>query len=269
MANTTVSPPATESNSPSSHPASTPLTLDLSSLPPLIVPSPPSNTLLITNLQDPTIFSAPSLVQIRDLINASAPLHSFSPLKSFRRIIVSFYSVDDAIRIRQLLDGEAIMQDRVRVYFGEATPVEPVDQHLHAPQSQKMFFISPPPSPPFGWEMRNEGPPNKEVHADDLAAALAKLHARPGPRGDLQNTSNSEDTSMDTNGGERYGDSAEGRTRSGSKSVVYHPGDHGDSPNLPAVMVEDTTDGEGTQDSNETVIMAHTARPPVELMSDS
>ncbi|MCJ1389586.1 hypothetical protein MMC18_002443 [Xylographa bjoerkii] len=270
MANTTVSPPATERNSPSSPPASTPLTLDLSSLPPLIVPSPPSNTLLITNLQDPTIFSAPSLVQIRDLINASAPLHSFSPLKSFRRIIVSFYSVDDAIRIRQLLDGEAIMQDRVRVYFGEATPIEPVDQHLHAPQSQKMFFISPPPSPPFGWEMKNEGPPNKEVHADDLAAALAKLHARPGPRGDLQNMSNSEDTNhMDIDGGERDGDSTDGRARSGSKAVVYHPGDHGDSPHLPAVMVEDTTEGEGSHERNETVIMAHTARPPVELMSDA
>ena len=161
------------------------------------------------------------------------------------------------------------MQDRVRVYFGEATPIEPVDQHLHAPQSQKMFFISPPPSPPFGWEMKNEGPPNKEVHADDLAAALAKLHARPGPRGDLHNTSGSEDTNMDTNSGERDDDSAEGRTRRGSKSVVYHPGDHGDSPHLPAVMVEDTTDGEGSQDSNETVIMAHTARPPVELMSDA
>ena len=162
------------------------------------------------------------------------------------------------------------MKDRVRVYFGEATPIEPVDQHLHAPQSQKMFFISPPPSPPFGWEMKNEGPPNKEVHADDLAAALAKLHARPGPRGDLQNMSSSEDKSgIDTDGGEGDGHSTDGRMRSGSKSVVYHPGDHGDSPHLPAVTVEDTTEGDGTQDSDETIIMAHTARPPIELMSDA
>ena len=146
----------------------------------------------------------------------------------------------------------------MRVYFGEATPIEVGDQYLHAPKSQKMFFISPPPSPPFGWEMRDEGPPNKEVHADDLAEALAKLHAKPGPRGDLR-------VEVD---GERGEDGGEGRTRSGSRSVVYHPGDHGDSPHLPVVMVHDTTDGEdGTEDDGEIKIMAHTARPPVELMS--
>lgn len=157
------------------------------------------------------------------------------------------------------------MGDRVRVYFGEQTPVQVVDQHLHAPQSQKMFFISPPPSPPFGWEMRNEGPPNKEVHADDLAAALAKLHAKPGPRGDLVGEGGA-DGSQERR--ESVGD--DGRTRSGSRSIVYHPEDHGDSPHLPAVMVEDTTEDEGRYgQEREVKIMAHTARPPVELMDDS
>jgi hypothetical protein len=236
--------------------------IDLSTIPPLITPSPPSNTLLITNLQDPAIFHPEHLQTIRELINDSATLHAFSPLKSFRRIIVSFYNTEDAVRIRQTLDGENIMGDRVRVYFGEPTPVNPIDQHLAAPKSQKLFFISPPPSPPHGWMMRNEEPPNKEVHADDLAAALAKIHAKPGPRGDVL-----EETEKEIGTKEREGKRVQNRTRSGSSTVVYHPEDHGDSPNLPAVMVEDLTERDVDELGNgEVKIMAHTARPPVELM---
>jgi hypothetical protein len=37
---------------------------------------------------------------------------------------------------------------------------------LEAPQVSKMFFISPPPSPPHGWVMRNEDPPNKDPGVD-------------------------------------------------------------------------------------------------------
>lgn len=281
MATDTSSPPISQSSTPPSRGTQTPLSLDLSSIPPLIAPSPPSNTLLITNLQDPAIFHPTHLLTIRDLINQSAPLHSWSPLRSLRRIIVSFYDVDSAIRIRQILDGESVLGNRVRVYFGEPTPIEPVDQHLAAPQSQKMFFISPPPSPPMGWEMRNEEPPNKEVHADDLASALAKLHAR--PTADAPDPASSPDSSFIMDGeekgyGRKEGTRISNRQRSGSSTVVYHPEDHGMSPHLPAVMVEDTT--ESPEDSSPVLdtmsdvvpgggkIMAHTARPPVELMSD-
>ncbi|KAI9879429.1 MAG: hypothetical protein M1830_008560 [Pleopsidium flavum] len=270
MANDNSSPPVSQSSSPASKGTQTPLSLDLSSIPPLINPSPPSNTLLITNLQDPSIFHPTHLLTIRDLINQSAPLHSWSPLKSFRRIVVSFYDIDSALRIRQILDGEAILGNRVRVYFGEPTPIEPIDQHLHAPQSQKMFFISPPPSPPFGWEMRNEGPPNKEVHADDLASALAKLHAR--PTGQQQEPASPISPTVDAEGNVmREGTRMANRQRSGSSTVVYHPQDHGDSPHLPAVMVEDTTASPGDMSpigGEGGKILAHTARPPVELMAD-
>jgi len=264
MADTTVSPPT---SSPSLSPANTtPLKMDLTSLPPLITPSPPTNTLLITNLLTQDIFTQSTLAEIRTLIDGSAPIHAFSPLKSLRRIICSFHTVDDAIRIRQLLDGEFIMGDRVRIYFGEHTPIVVEDQHLAAPKSQKMFFISPPPSPPFGWEVREEAAPNKEVVAEDLAKALAGLREKKGPRGDLDMREGSAKRST----GERDG-AEEGRTRSGSRSVVYHPGDHGDSPLLPAVMVEDTTeeDDAGLDSDGEKKIMAHTARPPVELMGDA
>jgi len=151
---------------------------------------------------------------------------------------------------------------RIRVFFGEPTNLNPTDRHLQAPKSDKLFFISPPPSPPHGWEMRNEEPPNKEVHADDLAVALAKLHARPEvPRApDME--SNPEVSP------------ARIRSRSGSTTIVYHPAEHGDSPDLPAISVEDTTEEhdadvspmDGVEKSGKFVA---TSRPPVELMHHS
>jgi hypothetical protein len=229
------------------------MSLDLSSIPPLQQPTPPSNTLLITNLQDAEIFRADNLQTIKDLINASAPIHSWAPLKSFRRIIVSFFDEDSAIRIRQILDGEAIMGERVKVYFGQPTSIEPKDKHLNLPDAGKLFFISPPPSPPHGWEMKLEDAPNKQVHAEDLAEALAKLHHR--PRTDLPASPISD------------GEQESGRARSGSSTTIYHPSEHGGSPNLPAISVEDMT-GESDISLTETEkpILAHTSRPPIELM---
>lgn len=158
------------------------------------------------------------------------------------------------------MDGEVMFDCRMRVYFGKNTEISPGDQHLHAPKVDKLFFISPPPSPPHGWEIRNEEPPNKDVHADDLALALARLHARSqGPA-----TPDESGDAMEIDSG----DGANTRKRSGSV-IVYHPEHHGDSPNLPAISVEDTTD-EPEEMSPVSPTgpnrYTHTMRPPVELM---
>ncbi|KAF2257967.1 calcineurin binding protein-like protein [Lojkania enalia] len=245
------------------------LALDLSDLPSLIQPSPPSNTLIITGLQAPEIFHPSNLVQIRETINQYAAIHTWAPLKSFRRIVTSFFDVDSAISIRQKLDGETIMGCRIRVYFGLNTPLNPSDQHLPLPKSDKLFFISPPPSPPMGWEMRNEDPPNATAHAEDLAAALAKLHA-----------AHIECPSPTTEEGNPETSPILRRRRTGSTTIVYDPADHGDSPTLPAIAVEDTTESpmaltpadrmEGIEgpiaQQKAQGNMVSTARPPVELM---
>ncbi|KAI9712755.1 MAG: hypothetical protein M1820_001377 [Bogoriella megaspora] len=270
MAATASTPPVSNSSSPSNRGRkSPPLSLDLSDLPPLSQPSPPSNTLLITNLNEPTIFHPTTLSTIRDLLSTHAPIHTFSPLKSFRRIIVSFFTTDDAISIRTALDGSTIMSsssERIRVYFGQPTPINPEDQHLRAPKSEKLFFISPPPSPPAGWEMRNEEAPNKDVHAEDLASALARLHAKNDTRA-VKGKGEARD--MEEGGKEEWEMRGVGmRQRSGSSTIVYHPGDHGDSPDLPAIAVEDTTESPGSLSPMEGVKgFMHTARPPVELIS--
>ncbi|KAL8807647.1 MAG: hypothetical protein Q9182_000631 [Xanthomendoza sp. 2 TL-2023] len=254
-------PHASPPSSPTSNGTRTPLSLHLSAIPSLTSPSPPSNTLLITNLLDQQIFHPTSLLQIRTHISNHTPLHSFSPLKSLRRIIVSFYTAEDAITIHNLLDNVPIMgTSRARIYFGEPTPIEITNQHLHAPQSQKMFFISPPPSPPFGWQVQNEGPPNKQVHAEDLASALAGLKPRPGAVAD--------DGSSFQREKEEEEESERVKSASSTTTTVYRPDVNGGSPGLPAVIVEDTTESEEGSPVDGGKFLAHTARPPVELMQD-
>lgn len=156
-----------------------------------------------------------------------------------------------------MLDGSALFGHRVRVYFGEPTPIDPApDRHLQAPRAEKQFFISPPPSPPHGWESRDEEPPNKDVHADDLVHALERLSAR------KQNVD------------DQWGDISSppvNAIRSRSSTIVFRPQEHGRSPDLPAIAVDDFTDEpEDEQKLHEKLQsvrpMIHTARPPVELM---
>ncbi|KAL4781610.1 Calcipressin-domain-containing protein [Aspergillus varians] len=274
------------------------LSIDLSNLPPLSQPSPPTNTLLITDLNDLYLFNPSSLATIRAQIESIAPLNSFSPLPSFRRIVCSFRSEDDAIRVRKLLDRESLLDRavRTRIYFGEPTPLLETDESggikhklLEAPQVDKLFFISPPPSPPHGWVLRTEDPPNKEVHATDLAQALAKLKTEQssstaafsniystGASPSQQQTQADPDTPMSISSDKRTGSwPLPQQQRSRSSTLIYNPEKHGGSPNLPAVMVEDTTADPDDMDVEMSPIDMptkqtppfKTSRPPVELMN--
>ena len=189
-----------------------------------------------------------------------------------RRIVLTFTTTAAAIYIRSVLDGSSLASgDRVRVFFGAMTSLEKLDQEqqrLKAPKAQKQFFISPPPSPPAGWFMRNEDPPNKDVHASDLASALEHI-------GRKMNTAAVSGDSMDVDQPTPPRSPVQmqqlpARGRADSRTIVFHPQEHGNSPDLPAIAVEDTTDSpvelapEGAEGPK---ITAHTARPPVELMS--
>ncbi|KAJ5796477.1 uncharacterized protein N7518_005017 [Penicillium psychrosexuale] len=263
-----------------SHSSRPSLSLDIANMPPLSQPTPPSNTLLITGLHDLLVFQPPALEEIRKQITEVAPLNSFSPLPSMRRIVCSFHNEIDATAVRKLLDSKRLLDRNVypRIYFGEPTALLDGGRPklLEAPQVSKMFFISPPPSPPHGWVVRTEGPPNKEVHATDLAHALAMLktdhdHAQPEPAAVDPATPVSISSDKRTSSWPLAG-----HQRSRSSTIIYHPEDHGDSPHLPAVMVEDMTlgaeDEDVDMDAMSPIEMSvnqmppKTSRPPVELM---
>lgn len=250
------------------------LSLDLSNLPPLSPPPPPSNTLIITNLQSLDVFQPDNLQRIREVIHKIAPIHSWSPLRSFRRIVVSFADEEAAMAVRQVLDFSDIRGDQCRVYFGQPTPISARDDHLALPDAGKLFFISPPPSPPHGWEMKMEDAPNKMVHADDLAAALANLrhHNNSAPGGDGY-ASLTPVSPVDSKAGGAFEPS---KSRSRSSTLIFNPNLDASSPGLPSVTVDDMTDEPMemsplpiTPQSATKPIMAHTSRPPVELMDQS
>ncbi|KAK4135655.1 Calcipressin-domain-containing protein [Trichocladium antarcticum] len=274
-------------SSPDLRPSSTPrsrkstLTLDLSNLPPLTKPTPPSNTLIFTNLQSRDIFHPENLQTIRDLITQTAPIHTFAPLKSFARIIVSFFDESAAIAVRSVWDGEAVLGDHCKVYFGQPTPLTAQgDTHLALPDAGKLFFISPPPSPPHGWEVRMEDAPNKMVHAEDLAEALARLRHHDGPSDGMMGVG----VGVGMGGTSPVSPAESGRKvagstqRSRSSTLLFQPRPElGVSPDLPCVTVDDMTDepdeispiGFGLPASEPKTLMAHTSRPPVELMHDA
>ncbi|KAG8320125.1 regulator of calcineurin 2 [Homalodisca vitripennis] len=67
------------------------------------------------------------------------------------------------------------------------TPIDAADQHLQPPALTKQFLISPPASPPIGWEPRDEGEPLVNY---DLLAAIANL--TPGETHELHAASGSQ-----------------------------------------------------------------------------
>lgn len=185
---------------------------------------------------------------------------------------------DDAITVRKMLENTRLLNRdvRPRIYFGEPTPLMHEGEHkqlLEAPQVDKLFFISPPPSPPHGWMVRNEDPPNKEVHASDLATALANLKTDASESMTVDPA-----TPVSISSDKRTGSwpLAGSQQRSRSSTIIFHPEDHGNSPNLPAVMVQDTTveaDDDVDMDTELSPIEMSvkkmppkTSRPPVELM---
>lgn len=263
-----------------------------------------TDTYSLQNLNDPILFTQSTLAHLRALIdtalsNAVPPnpdektdltpndhLVHFSPLPSFRRIVLTFTTTPAAIHIRSMLDGTTLGSgDRIRVFFGAYTAIDVSEEerHLQAPKSSKQFFISPPPSPPAGWTSKEEDPPNKDVHAHDLASALGRL----GKASEVDAEPLDEHMSLDAlkpaaavpaemkqapKRKPTIKTDIQTRERSDSWTIVYDPEDQGHSPLLPTVAVEDTTatpdEMSPTEGSVPTgaPILAHTARPPVELM---
>lgn len=123
--------------------------------------------------------------------------------------------------------------------------------------------------------LRQEDPPNKEVHASDLASALESLKTENSGSGVSAAAAPVEEMGIDTpisfTSEKRMGSwPVSDHQRSRSSTLIYVPEDHGSSPDLPAVMVEDTTTVELEEPSPIDMAVKKmppkTSMPPVELM---
>ncbi|KAI0781459.1 Calcipressin [Trametes elegans] len=155
-----------------------------------------TNTLVITRL--PPHFFVPIIQEaLRSHFETYGPLHTWAPIKGLARVIMVFYSEEDAETAKESNDGLVLgeMHDHpdvvMRVYRADPTPIETSEtqehnHYLRPPANEKNFLISPPGSPPVGWEQLREDPPNSTPLAHDLITALRRLEiqeeqARRGP----------------------------------------------------------------------------------------
>ncbi|KAJ7144940.1 Calcipressin [Mycena crocata] len=148
-----------------------------------------TNTLAVTSL--PKEFFQPLLLDVlRKHFATFGQINRWVPLPGFGRIIVVYTLEDDAETAKIHSDPIVLEQthDRsqitLRVYRADPNPLLPVESdsdlvpeanYLRPPAIEKNFLISPPGSPPVGWEPIKEDPPNATPLADDLIAALRKL----------------------------------------------------------------------------------------------
>ncbi|KAI0034979.1 Calcipressin, partial [Vararia minispora EC-137] len=152
-------------------------------------PTPPNrtNTLVLAQLPPP-FFEPLVLTALRQHFEEAGQIHSWAPLRAFGRVILVYYDEEAAEAAKLGLDGIVIdatastPQFTLRVFRGDPTPITAVpDMYLHPPAIEKNFLISPPGSPPVGWEPIKEDPPNAAPLAEDLIAALRRLQlAAPG-----------------------------------------------------------------------------------------
>ncbi|KZV78724.1 Calcipressin [Exidia glandulosa HHB12029] len=145
-----------------------------------------TNTLIVAQLPV-EFFELAYLQALRDVFARHGEIHTWAPIRVFRRAIVTFWRPEDAERAKRDLDGLILPSDpphQIRVYRGAHTPIRRVTEpssadydpfYLAPPRLEKNFLISPPGSPPVGWEPIVEEPPNAAPLASDLIAALTKL----------------------------------------------------------------------------------------------
>lgn len=128
-------------------------------------------SIIVTNIH-PDVFNCDTSKQeIEDLFNIFSPTVKFQWLRSFRRLRVNFDSALAAASARIQLHQYQVGKSNINCYF--AQPVTPVtNKYLKPPAPYKQFLISPPSSPPAGWEPRAE---NEPLVNHDLLAALANL----------------------------------------------------------------------------------------------
>ncbi|KPP62588.1 calcipressin-1-like, partial [Scleropages formosus] len=95
---------------------------------------------------------------------------TFQYFKSFRRVRISFSDALAAAEARMRLHKSEFNGKEMRLYFAQSVHIG--SPRLEPPKPDKQFLISPPASPPVGWEQVQDATP---VINYDLLCAISKL----------------------------------------------------------------------------------------------
>ncbi|XP_051983467.1 calcipressin-1 isoform X1 [Xyrauchen texanus] len=108
--------------------------------------------------------------QFEALFRAFDPGTSFQFFKSFRRVRINFTDSLAAADARVKLHKSDFNGKEMRLYFAQSVHIG--SPRLEPPKPEKQFLISPPASPPVGWEQSLDAKPGINY---DLLCALSKL----------------------------------------------------------------------------------------------
>jgi len=131
-------------------------------------------SIIVTNVDLSVFDNLDNKASFEAMFREYEPNATFHYLRSFRRVRVDFEAHLAASSAKLSLDGTPMENNNViHCYFLQIlSPCTDVDAHLHVPPAEKQFLISPPASPPVGWEQPKE---DKPVVDYDLLSAMASL----------------------------------------------------------------------------------------------
>ncbi|KAJ8255795.1 hypothetical protein COCON_G00196590 [Conger conger] len=126
---------------------------------------------VIVTLADLEVFSNPeSQASFEALFRSFDDEVSFQYFKSFRRVRVTFATTLAAAEARARLNRSEFRGREMRLHFAQSVHIG--SARLEPPKPDKQFLISPPASPPVGWEQALDATP---VINYDLLCAISKL----------------------------------------------------------------------------------------------
>jgi hypothetical protein len=128
--------------------------------------------LIVTNLPQDMFSDEQIRIKFEDLFRSYSMNVKFYYFRALKRCYIKYDDSEVSINARYELDGYLFGCETLRVFFAEPIKLKNTSSSLKPPENTKAFLISPPASPPVGWESAYEDPPVINLN---LITALSKL----------------------------------------------------------------------------------------------